>query len=154
MSAICPNLGANGRMIKVALSADNPAPLLVTVNGKELVSLGVAIQVQASQGVAAQFQNSFNGNIYVIPFGDSPGEVRITFIMNKICDSTQNSNSTAAFEYYLKQRLSPSNTKPGTVVIGSVALTSFVIGFSLSAQAQESTMVTGTLVLRAWPGNT
>ena len=81
MATVCTSGG--GRLIR-ATNVQSAAPLIVLLNGSPIpFNLGVVSGVQATAQVAAQFMNAFNGNIYVTPFGDTPGNAAIQFILNR-----------------------------------------------------------------------
>lgn len=118
---------------------------------EELIRLGVATSVQAQQSIAAQFQNALNDSIFVTPFGDLPGEVRIAFIANRKCNDFSDT-SFDVIQHYLDRRLLPNKNKlPATVVVGSGAFRGYLIGLSIGANAQDTPIVQGTLVFKAWP---
>lgn len=133
------------------------------VQFENMLNLGVATSITASQNVAAQFQNAFNDAIYVTPFGDTPGEVHLSFIINAKCN-TNDGNSAhlntqpasdkkqtgQAIEYYLKNRLSPYRSRPLVIVIGPMTLKGYLIGLQVPYQAQSFPIAQAVLSFKAW----
>ena len=145
--------GAGGRLIAVETkSGVVPLDLQLSVGGSavKLVDLGVCTAVSVDQQIAAQFQNAFNATIYIIPFGDLPGNVVLSFIANKRC--IESSNTYGVIKFYLNNRLYPTaNLRPITISIGDCAFTGYLVGLSFKGMASNSILLQGQLIFKAWP---
>lgn len=150
MATVVSCTGGGGRVI--GIDAQQAIPLTLSIGDDDLAELGVAVSVQAAQSIAAQFQNALNNSIFVTPFGDIPGEIRIGFIANRKCDK-QNESGFNFIQYYLDRRLLPDRNRVATtVVVGSGAFRSFLTGMSLNTSAgQNVPIVEGTLIFKGWP---
>jgi len=153
MASLCSSAG--GRLIQISRT-NNASPISISLSygdgPTQLTRLGVAVSVQADQKVQAQFQNALNDAIFVTPFGDAPGQIRVTFVANRLCR-----DSGAGFEviqHYLDRRLRPGNTSskdPATVTIGPGAFRAFLTSILISGNTSDTPIVQGTLVFTAWP---
>ena len=148
-----------GRVVAVKTGA--VAPLALTFDGKPLQNMGLCTRLAVSQSVIAQFQNTFESYIYVVPFGDKPGDIAISFIINQDCDTTKSALNVV--DYYIKNRLLPTvrrqtngawlvrKTAPITVAIGSLTLRGFVTALTLEAVTDGGVIVGATLRMTGWP---
>lgn len=160
--------GANtGRLI--ARSENYVAPLTMAIqyeSGSQAVvgDIGVAVGVQVSMEILAQFRNALSSAIYVTPFGDRPGSIAVTFIANEeecgTSGSGANNANLGVLDHYITNRLLPnvnnglssgSGRLPATVSIGGAAFRAFLTGVSLDGSAQDVPLIRGTLKFTAWP---
>ncbi len=117
-----------------------------------VIKLGVATGVQAEQSVAAQFQKAMDDAVYITPFGDTVGDVKITFIANPLCGSGANVNGFDVIQHYLDRRLQTNKNKlPATIVIGSGTFRGFLVGLLFNGRSGELPLSEGTLLFKAWP---
>ncbi len=117
----------------------------------DLTKLGVATQLSAEQSVIAQFQNALSDTIFVVPFGDAVGEIRISFIANQRCDA-DSTDPVAVVQHYLDHRILPlQNRGPALIAIGSAVFRGHLQAMSLAASSQDIPMTQGTLIFKAWP---
>ena len=140
-----------GRVFKAgAVTVDAPEAIAVYVNGKSITYLGVCTQLETNQSVVAQFQKTLSDNIYVVPFGDAPGDTSISFIANRTClgSTTGGANVTA---YYIANRLRPAAQSTNILSIGGMLLYGFLTSVRLNASAEGTPMVSGTLGFKSWP---
>ena len=72
MATVCASGG--GRMV-LAQTVQNTVPINIRINNGPLVTLGVTKSISLSAQVSAQFANAFDQSIYVVPFGDQPGDI-------------------------------------------------------------------------------
>ena len=161
MAVVTPNTCGSplGRM--VAVRAPNAAPVSVTFDGINPQSLGLCTQLLIDQQVIAQFQNTFDDYIYITPFGDKPGAIVLSFIINKSCPET-----VAAFnaiDFYVQRRLRPSylgvsnntvvlfQSTPIIVAINSLTLRGFVTGLKVDASTAQWALVSAQLLMTGWP---
>jgi hypothetical protein len=150
MAAVVGCSGGGGRII--GIDAQLAVPITLSIDGGDLSQLGVATGVQASQQIAAQFQNALSDAIYITPFGDVPGEIRVAFIANRKCEE-DTSSGFGFIQYYLDNRLLPDKNKAAvTVVIGSGSFRSFLVAMTInSSSGRNIPLVEGTLIFRGWP---
>lgn len=147
MSTVCAGVG--GRLIKLEVGGDTVAPLDIDLGGVDISEFGVAVGLEMSQEVQAQFQPSLDDAIYITPFGDSPGNIAITFVANRECG--EDAESTNKFiTTYLNQRMRPDNAQALVVSVGGNAFYAFVTGMRLNASTADTPVVQGTLILTAW----
>lgn len=165
----------NGQLIKVdaelavplTLSLSYSAPLLTPlatrldrflegernpeddVDRNVLTEVGVVLRAQVSQEVSAQFQNALSRVIYVTPFGDSPGTIGLTFAANRECG--EQPGGVEVIRHYLEHRLSPTNRRAATVIIGDTSFRSYLVGMQLDTASEGSQLVQGVLTFRGWP---
>lgn len=161
MAVVTPNVCGSplGRM--VAVRVPNAAPVAVTFDGINPQNLGLCTQLLIDQKVIAQFQNTFDNYIYITPFGDKPGDIVLSFIINKNCD-----DSVATFnaiDFYVQRRLQPSylgvssgtlvifQTLPIIVAINSLTLRGFVTALKVDASTSQGALVSAQLFMTGWP---
>lgn len=160
-----------GRMTVV--KSNNIAPLSITFTDstgtpQSIASFGLCLGVNIDQAVNAQFQNTFSDSIYVTPFGDAPGNIALSFLMNPWCDPNFSQNPTAIQEY-LNNRLKPTTVRSvllpdGTIqstismsvptivsVGGQLNLIGFIVGLSLNATSTSGIFIQARLLMKAWP---
>jgi len=157
MATVCA--GGGGRLIRIG-NVQQAAALSLSLgyNNRDnelepvdLVKLGVAIGVQADQRVQAQFQNALSDAIFVTPFGDAPGQIRITFVANRRCRGTQQSGFDV-IQHYFDRRLQPGVNKfPAVVSIGPGSFRAFLTNLLISGNTSDIPVIQGTLVFTAWP---
>ncbi len=113
---------------------------------------GVLTSIQIQQGVAAQFQPSLDGVLYVTPFGDKLGTATAGFILNpELCGKGDSGRGIDSFmRTYAEKRLSPANVKPLRLTIGNTTYRGFAIGLRIDANADNGYMIRGTLDFVAW----
>ncbi len=117
---------------------------------EDMTKLGIAVGIEASQSVAAQFQNALTDTIYVVPFGDKVGEVRIKFITGRLCDSDAG-DAFGAIQHYLDRRILPSkNRAPVLIAMGPAVFRGHLTGLSVGAQSSDF-LTQATLIFNAWP---
>jgi hypothetical protein len=117
----------------------------------DLTKLGVATQMQAEQSVIVQFQNALSDVIFVVPFGDKVGEIRVSFIANRLCDS-DGVDPVAIVQHYLDHRILPlRNRGPALIGIGSAVFRGHLEAMQLQSSSQDIPMTHGTLIFKAWP---
>lgn len=117
----------------------------------DLTKLGVATQLQAEQSVITQYQNALSDTIFVVPFGDAVGEVRVSFIANRKCDQNE-TDPVAIVQHYLDHRILPlRNRGPALIGIGSAVFRGHLQSMSLASSSQDIPMTQGTLIFKAWP---
>jgi hypothetical protein len=115
--------------------------------------LGVVTQVSAQQSVIAQVQNALTGAIFVTPFGDSAGDIRISFISNRVCDTPED-DTVAAIQHYLDHRLLPTrNRGHAIIVIGTAVFRGHLLALEFSGQGGELPVRACTLIFKAWPND-
>jgi len=118
---------------------------------EDLVRLGIVTQVQAAQNIAAQFQNALTDAIYVTPFGDLPGTVRVSFVTNRTCNKDEEV-PLDAIQHYLNRRLLPGrNLVAATITIGSGTFRGYLVALLINGSSQGTPIVNSTLVFKAWP---
>ena len=166
MATVTPTTCASplGRIIAIRAGSVAPISVTMTINGvkQELQSLGLCTRLAVSQSVIAQFQNTFDSFIYITPFGDKPGDIALTFIVNKACDSAQ--ETLNAIDFYVRQRLLPTGfylnssgvsvlqkNFPIIVAVGSLTLRGFVVGLDIQGTTEGSAIVQATLRMTGWP---
>ena len=157
MASLCA--GGGGRLIRIG-NVQQAASLSLSlgynnqdneVEQIDLVKLGVAIGVQADQRVQAQFQNALSDAIFVTPFGDAPGQIRVTFIANRRCRGTSQSGFEV-IQHYMDRRLLPGANKfPALVSIGPGSFRAFLTGLVVSGNSSDTPVIQGTLTFTAWP---
>jgi len=159
-----------GRM--VAVKFGSVAPLSVIMQQQDLrtgkwhdvslQSLGLCTRLEVNQSVIAQFQNTFGSFVYITPFGDKPGDIRITFITNSLCDKS--ADALGAIDFYVKNRLMPTQlvggpgayvvqqkTAPITVAIVTLTLYGFITGLDINGSTEGSAIVVTRLSMTGWP---
>lgn len=115
--------------------------------------LGLVTQVSAQQSVIAQVQNALTNAIFVTPFGDSPGDIRIAFISNRLCKDGQD-DTVAGIKHYLDHRLLPTrNRGHAIIVIGTAVFRGHLLGLDFNGQGGEMPMRACTLLFKAWPND-
>jgi hypothetical protein len=155
MATVSSCAGVGGRLISIKV--DKPAPMTIALSyddgSVDIAKIGVAVEVSVSQQIAAQFQNALNDAIFVTPFGDSPGEIRISFIANRMCEDDGTSSGFNVIQHYLDRRLLPKkNKKAASVTIGSGTFRSFLVGMTKEgASSDRIPLIRGTLIFRGWP---
>lgn len=150
-----------GTLIPVARSSNAPAPLLLGLtywdqSPVDLQQLGVLTQFAASQQVAAQFQPTLGGLIFITPFGDAPGAAELTFIANRKCGEQFGYSGENLLKHYRRWRLQPDSDEtkyPAIVAIGDVTFRAFLTGMSFAGSANDrSQLIQGKLQLTLWLG--
>jgi len=160
-----------GRMTVV--KSNNVAPLSITLTDafgvpQSIASFGLCLGLSNDNAVNAQFQNTFSDSIYVTPFGDAPGTVALTFLLNPWCDPNFTQSPTA-IDAYLNNRLKPTSVQStiladGTIqstismsvptivsIGGKLNLIGFIVGLSLNGTTSSGVMIQARLLMRAWP---
>lgn len=161
MATVTPSTCGSPLGRVVVVSVANAAPMSVTFDGIALQNMGVCTRMVVNQSVIAQFQNTFDSFIYITPFGDKPGTIALSFIVNQKCDETQ--STLNAIDFYVQRRLRPSyltnvggfltfsQTAPITVAINSLTLRGFVTGLEVEGTTNDSAIVSATLLMTGWP---
>lgn len=161
MATVTPTTCASplGRM--TAIKTGSVAPIAVTFDGKPLQNMGLCTKLGVHQSVIAQFQVTLGNYIYITPFGDKPGDIALSFIVNRSCDSSQ--ETLNAIDFYVKNRLQPTQLKvinnayytvrsaPIRVAIGSLALRGFVVGLDIDGTTESAAIIQATLRMTGWP---
>jgi hypothetical protein len=143
-------VGFNCKCCAIKFENEGPGTLTVAVDGSELKELGLVTRIEVNQNVAAQFKITFGSNIYVVPFGDKPGDIAISFIANPECSST--STGLSSIEYYLRNRLRASTGSLQIVSVGDIVFVGSIVGCRIVGDAEQSSpMVKCQLLLKAWP---
>jgi hypothetical protein len=137
-------ISAPGRL--TALKSNNPRGLIFSIGLTK--GAGIVTDLQTQQQVAAQFQQSLDRAIYVVPFGDAIGSLQATLLLNNDCNGTDTAGEF--IKQYAGNRLSPSTTAPSRLIIGSTPFIGFTTGFTLQASASNGHNVIGTLSFAAW----
>jgi len=160
-----------GRMTIV--KSNNVAPLSITFTDvfgvpKPITSFGLCLGLVNNNAVNAQFQNTFSDSIYVTPFGDAPGDVALSFLMNPWCDPNF-SQSPTAIDAYLNNRLKPTSVQStvladGTIqstismsvptivsIGGKINLIGFIVGLTINGTTTSGVMIQARLLMKAWP---
>lgn len=153
--------GAGGKVIRTGFYVDSPAALSVTVANADgtlnLTKLGIATNVETSQSVIAQFQNTLDDAIYVVPFGDAVGDSVISFVINNQCITSEGTadndlgTQDQLVAAYLTNRLKPSTAAGMYLAIGGLAMIGFIVGLRLSGTSDGTPMVRGTILFKSWP---
>jgi hypothetical protein len=161
MATVTPSSCASPLGRIVAVKTGSVAPISVTFDGQPIKNMGLCTQLRVNQSVIAQFQSTLGNYIYITPFGDKPGDIEMSFIVNKECNASQ--EALNAIDFYIKRRLQPTlpvligsaiyyaQTAPIIIAIGSLALRSFVTGLSIDATTSQSVIVSATLRMTGWP---
>lgn len=140
-----------GRIIKSGVvSVEAPEVITISLNGTSLANLGICTGIETKQTVSAQFQKTLGDDIYVVPFGDQPGDTSISFIANRTCDEI-NGGGAKVISYYLANRLRPARTGSIIIGIGGMSLVGFLTGLAISAKSDGTPLVTGVLFFKNWP---
>jgi hypothetical protein len=114
---------------------------------------GVVVSFVADGSVAAQFQPSLDGAVYVMPFGDNIGNMVIDVLLNSQCTSggsAPQDNVSNFLTVYQEQRLSQTNTDPIVLIIGQKAFVGFATGFTLTGSSENGNMIRGQLKFVSW----
>lgn len=151
MTTVCA--GGGGRLIRVG-NVQQAAPLSISLaygeDDIDLIRLGVATSVQADQRVLAQFQNTLGDAIFVTPFGDAPGQIRVGFVANTRCNEA--SSGVEVLQHYLDRRLQPGNSNVAAIItIGASPFRAFLTNLLLNGNTSDVPVIQGTLVFTAWP---
>jgi hypothetical protein len=146
----------------VAVKTGATAPLSLTFDGKPLMNMGLCVGMEVHQSVIAQFQNTFGNYIYITPFGDKPGEISLSFIINSTCDTSVQALNVV--DFYIKSRLQPTQILGGDgtylylqknvpiiVAVGSLSLRGFVTGLDMRGSTDGSAIISATLRMTGWP---
>jgi hypothetical protein len=145
----------------IAVKTGSVAPIGVTFDGSQLQNLGLCTRLQVHQSVIAQFQNTLGNYIYITPFGDKPGDIAFSFIVNRACESS--AATLNAIDFYIQRRLQPTylsningtfawgQTAPITVAVGSLTMRGFVVGLDIDGTTEGSVIVQATLRMTGWP---
>lgn len=162
MATVTPTTCASplGRMI--AIRTGSVAPISVTFDGQPLQNMGLCTRLAVNQSVIAQFQNTFDSFIYITPFGDKPGDIAMTFIVNRACDSAQ--ETLNAIDFYVRRRLLPTHlvalgnntaqweqSTPIIIAVGSLTLRGFVVGLDIEGTTENTAIIQATLRMTGWP---
>ncbi len=111
---------------------------------------GIVTSLSIDGSVAAQFQPSLNGAVYVTPFGDNIGSMDVNMILNSSCEDSDGDTPSKFLDNYAQNRLNPSNPTPANLVIGRKAFTGYAIGFRLLANSENGHIIQGQLKFAAW----
>jgi hypothetical protein len=145
----------------IAIRTGSVAPIGVTFDGQPLQNMGLCTRLSVHQSVIAQFQNTFDSYIYITPFGDKPGEIAFTFIVNRECDGAQ--DVLNAIDFYIRRRLLPTHlsvqnntlvwaqTAPIIVAVGSLTMRGFVTGLDIDGTTENTVIIQATLRMTGWP---
>lgn len=168
MASVFSTLNGGGALNKV--KTDSVAPLTFKIDPELLAatsgssgfgstsssaSFGIAVNVTMRQSIIAQFLPAFNNAIYVTPFGDAPGDMTVTYVINPLCESSTKGKYTF-LDTYLKNRLLPSTPSAKrilTFTIGSATFNGSLIDMTANFQTQGMFMAQGTLTFKLWPSN-
>jgi hypothetical protein len=151
----------------IAVRTNRASPLTITFDGLTIEPLGLCTDIDVSQAVAAQFQNTFDDTIFVTPFGDGPGDINISFIMNPQCFGAGNyrnalDSDDGAVQFYFKNRLLPTRipavvtqpivfrTSPVIVAVGRATFKGYVVGLRIAGRSADF-LINVVLSLKAWP---
>ncbi len=138
MSAIF--VSAPGRLL--AIKSDTPKGLILDVGSVQRT--GIVTGLSVDQSVSAQFQPSLDRTVYITGFGDNIGTMTINLILNNPCDESTD-NTSAFFDNYLKNRLSPDNVVPADLIIGSKAFAGYAIGFGWRGDSNNGHQIVAEL---------
>lgn len=172
MASLFSCSGTPGKLI--SLPPQTVAPMSITIDAQyrmpqtgvvfdfvHLTTLGLCTNVDIQQSVAAQFQNTFDNTIYVTPFGDLPGTVTISFLINPSCSSTPGFSGSVINDYFVN-RLQTSYYTAGPTLhrspniwltigaLNPVSLYGYIIGLQLRGTSASSIMIEGVLTMKAW----
>jgi hypothetical protein len=131
----------------VAFKSDSPQSLIFDLGA--IQATGVVMNLTIDGSVAAQFQPSLDGTVYMTPFGDNVGNLTVSLLLNSRCHSGTDSASDF-LDVYQSIRLSPDNPVPSNLIIGRKSFTGYATGFTLSASSESGQMVHGQLKFAAW----
>lgn len=136
----------------VAIQANNPQGIIFDFGPVQ--TTGVVISFSADGSIAAQFQPSLDGSVYITPFGDNIGHMTVDVLLNAQCGATSNGlgadNVSKFLQVYEDTRLSPSNPVASSIVIGQQSFTGYAIGFKLNGSSENGSMLRGQLEFIAW----
>jgi hypothetical protein len=138
-----------GRMIAVKTAAATSA--VIRISGFP-VFLGIVTKVEMGVNVAAQFQNTFDNGLYVVPFGDAVGELRLTLLVKNVCgENTQNNGVGALLDAYKSGRLLPGSRRRVGIALGGSSFTGFLTGVLYGNSAESSGSVSSVVfVFKEW----
>lgn len=158
MAVACSSVG--GRLIRLG-NTSGVLPLSIGIQfpdaPTQLVDIGVTDGLSLGQSVQAQFQNALDDTIFVTPFGDAVGTIRLSFIANnQICEDGViiTSSGLSLIKTYLDKRLSPrseQSKRPVIVSVGDDAFYAYLTSMALQTRAEELATVSGYLEFKAWP---
>jgi hypothetical protein len=139
----------------LAQTVQNTVPINIRINNGPLVTLGVTKSISLSAQVSAQFANAFDQSIYVVPFGDQPGDIAITFIVNPkaVCNGELVGPDQQALQFYINRRVMPGLSRQNrmTITVGSVGFVGYLVGVRYDGQAADQPIQQATLLFKAWP---
>ena len=145
---------AQGTLIQVstvyATQSSNPRGILISLGlggDSSGTPAGIVTDLQITQQVATQFQQSLHQNVYAMSFGDAVGQMSVSLLLNTTCQGAD--RAAALLNYYSTNRISPTNSSPVQWQIGSSGFTGFVTGFQMSANSRDFMMM-GQLHFAAW----
>ena len=135
----------------VAIPTDQPQGIIFDFGPVQ--ATGVVIGFALDGSVAAQFQPSLDGAVYITPFGDNVGNLVVDVLLNSQCtaDGSVSQDTVSNFlNVYQTQRLSPTNPTPSVLIIGQKAFVGFAIAFTLNGSSENGSMIRGQLKFVAW----
>lgn len=134
----------------VAVPSNGPRAMRMRLGNFE--GTGVVTGLNVEQGVAAQFQPSLDGAVYVTPFGDKMGTMQVSLLLNEmaLCGSGAARGFDAFMAAYSRNRLSPSNAAPLELIVGASMFIGFAVGFQINGASDNGHVIRGTLQFAAW----
>lgn len=135
----------------VAIRSDGASPFAINIANSYFEA--IAINVSVDQQVAAQIQTTLAETVYVTPFGDRPGTLNVSYVLNGVgCDADANDQSIRFFNDYNSTKLTTSgNTSPHLFVIGRASFKGFILGAKMAVSAEGGLfMMTGQIQAVVW----
>ena len=111
--------------------------------------------------MSSQILTSLANTVHVVSFGDRPGTLTVSVILNSACVQSLPGGAAAQqgsiplddfFNFYFYNRLSAYGGRidPLRVVVGNQAYWGYLTGNQWVAQSEGSQLITGTLAFVAW----
>ena len=134
----------------VTLPSSTPKAFRLSVDDLDLP--GIATQVSWTSTVSSQILTSLANTVHVVSFGDRPGTLTVSVILNQSCDQTGSTNLDDFLNFYFYNRLSAYGGRidPMRVIVGNQAYWGYLTGNQGVAQSEGSQLITGTLAFVAW----
>lgn len=121
------NVFAASDMKVAAVSMPSGVPAIVAMDG--IPSTVVVSGFGADLTVNAQFMRSLGSVIYVYPFGDNVGRVRVNFTTFMNSCGGQEKGLGSLLGYYNTRKLSKSSSVVGVTIAGA-SFSGYLVGFS------------------------